>query len=264
MRNTELQKQNKNNPQNSSGRLKDAREDKERTTRRNPTAGSKPFYIWIFNGALLITVFILIGLQSIGLLWLSNDRTNDQALETKISALQSEVVNLRSLMETNMAEELIYLKILVLNSRVPNQTAREIASAVYHAAKRYERDPDLILSIMRVESYFDPTIVSHMGAIGLMQIMPQWIDVLDIRCDLNNPECNIRYGLQILGAYEQLYGNLEMALTAYNRGPGPVDYALMRGKDPDNGYAGKIHAVYDRLRAINRSDQRLEVACSKQ
>jgi hypothetical protein len=54
-----------------------------------------------------------------------------------------------------------------------------------------------------------------------------------------------------------------MALTAYNRGPGPVDYALMRGKDPDNGYAGKIRAVYNRLRAINGSQADLEVAYTK-
>jgi hypothetical protein len=51
-----------------------------------------------------------------------------------------------------------------------------------------------------------------------------------------------------------------MALTAFNRGPGPVDYALMRGKDPDNGYAGKIRTVYDRLRTINGAQSNLEVA----
>lgn len=264
MSNTELQRQNANIPHNSKERLKVPCVSKANVNPVDPAARSKPFYVWIFNGVLLFTVLILVGLQGIGLIWLSHDRSESRNLATQISTLQTEVVDLRSLMETNVAEELIYLKILVLNSRVSNQTARQIASAIYHAARRYERDPDLILSIMSVESGFDPTIVSHMGAIGLMQIMPQWIEVLDIRCDLNNPECNIRYGLQILGAYEQLYGKLEMALTAYNRGPGPVDYALMRGKDPDNGYAGKIHAVYNRLRAINRSNQNLEVAYSKQ
>jgi soluble lytic murein transglycosylase len=116
---------------------------------------------------------------------------------------------------------------------------------------------------MRIESDFDPRATSKMGAMGLMQVMPQWIDVLDIQCDLYDPECNVKYGLQILGAYEQLYGDLDMALTAFNRGPGPVDYALMRGMDPDNGYAGKIRAVQDRLRAINGLPAQLEVAYTK-
>jgi soluble lytic murein transglycosylase len=116
---------------------------------------------------------------------------------------------------------------------------------------------------MRIESAFDPRAVSKMGAMGLMQVMPQWIDVLDIQCDLYDPECSVKYGLQILGAYEQMYGNLDMALTAYNRGPGPVDYALMKGQDPDNGYAAKIRTVYNRLRAISGAQSNLEVAYTK-
>lgn len=48
-----------------------------------------------------------------------------------------------------------------------------------------------------------------------------------------------------------LKNDLDMALTAYNRGPGPVDAALMRGKSPDNGYSGKIRSVYERLREMN-------------
>ena len=256
MSNTELRTSNKS-PQNSTRKIKAS------IANHRPVSKTKPIYIWIYRGSLLVMVLTLIGLQCLGFRWLSRDRAHSRKLGTHITTLQTQLTDLRSLMETNIAEELIYLKILVLNSDLSNQTAREIASAIYQAARRYDRDPDLILSIMHVESDFEPTIVSSMGAIGLMQIMPQWIDVLDIRCDLSTPDCSVRYGLQILGAYEQLYGSLEMALTAYNRGPGPVDYALMRGKDPDNGYAGKVQAVYNRLRAINRTHQELEVAHSK-
>jgi hypothetical protein len=53
-----------------------------------------------------------------------------------------------------------------------------------------------------------------------------------------------------LESYEQLYGNLEIALTVYNRGPTPVDWALIKGKDPDNGYAPKIMETYERLKEL--------------
>jgi hypothetical protein len=42
-----------------------------------------------------------------------------------------------------------------------------------------------------------------------------------------------------------------MALTAYNRGPGPVDAALIKGRSPMNGYAPKVMATYERLKRLN-------------
>jgi hypothetical protein len=178
-----------------------------------------------------------------------NTTLND--IEAQFGSLKTEIHSLHSLMDMNVVENLIYLKILVLNPKVPNETAQAIASAVYKHARRYKQEVDLVLAIMKVESNFDPIIVSNMGAIGLMQVMPQWIDILDIQCNLKEPDCNTQFGLQILGAYQHLYADLDMALTAYNRGPGPVDAALMKGKNPDNGYSGKIRSVYDRLRAMN-------------
>lgn len=232
--------------------------------RKDPSAGTKSVHQWIYKGTLVFIMLVLISLQSLALMWLSHERVHNRMVATQVARIQTDIYDLRSLVDANIVEDLICLKILVLNARISNQTAREIASAIYKNAIRYNKDPDLILSIVSIESDFDPAIISNAGAIGLMQVMPQWIDVLDIQCDLKDPDCNIRYGLQILGAYQQLYGELHMALTAYNRGPGPVDYALMKGKSPDNGYAGKVQAVYNRLRAISRTNQKMEVAYSDQ
>lgn len=62
---------------------------------------------------------------------------------------------------------------------------------------------------------------------------------------------NIRYGLQVLGVYQEMHQDLETALTAYNRGPGPVDNAMVKGKDYRNGYAAKVLGVYERLKQLN-------------
>jgi hypothetical protein len=196
---------------------------------------------------IVISLCALLGVAGLGIMeW----QVSMNALQKEMGDIRTEVTDLRSLIHQNTTKNLIHLKILVLNPKVANKTARAIASAVYKYAQIYHRDPDLILSIMRVESNFDPEAVSKMGAIGLMQIMPHWVDVLGIQCDLKDPDCNTKHGLEILGAYEHLYGSLDMALTVYNRGAGAVDSALMRGGDPDNGYANEVREVYNRLHGI--------------
>lgn len=205
-------------------------------------------------------IFIILSLcvlQAMAGFWIVQWKNHRAMYQDQLDNIRGEISDLRNLIHANVDEALISLKILVLNPHVPNETARQIAGAVYKYAHLYNRDPDLILAMMSVESAFDPQIESNMGAIGLMQIMPQWIRVLDIQCELKDPDCNTKYGLQILGAYEQLYDGLYMALTAYNRGPGPVDAALMKKRDPHNGYAEKIRTVYNRLRTMNRSSREI-------
>lgn len=208
-------------------------------------------------------IFILLGicaLQGFTLKGILQGRADAGANAGRIKAMQSQLADLQGFLDAGMAKDLIFLKLIVLNPKISIDTAREIADAVLKNSRRYKRDPDLILAVMKVESNFDPAVVSKMGAIGLMQVMPQWIDVLSIDCDLKEPECNVAYGLQIMGVYEQLYRDPDMALTAYNRGPGPVDSALMRGKNPDNGYAESVRAVYARLQELGRSKSRIELA----
>ena len=247
-----------NKLQNLKGDIKsfEPEDDSEKAT-KSESAGSKPIPQQIvpvstkLKAGVVIMILSLCALLGLAGLGIVDMRDHKSALQKEMDDIRTEVTDLRGLIRTNTKENLIHLKILVLDPKVPNKTARQIAAAVQKYARVYSREPDLILSIMRVESRFDPEAISKMGAIGLMQVMPQWINVLGIQCDLMDPDCNTKYGLQILGAYEHLYGDLEMALTAYNRGPGPVDSALMRGKNPDNGYPGKVRTVYDRLRAMS-------------
>lgn len=242
----------------------EARGPKEERTRLRPgrSAGPRSAMLGpnLYRGAL---IFILLGfcaLQGLVLKGITQGRIDSKAVASQIKTMQSEVAGLQSFMDETITEDLIFLKILVLNPKTPTETARSIACAVSKYSRRYNRDPDLILSIMKVESAFDPAAVSKMGAIGLMQVMPQWIGILDIACDLQDPDCNVKYGLQIMGAYEQLYVDPDMALTAYNRGPGPVDSALMQGKNPDNGYVDMVRAVYARLQELGRSKRQIQLA----
>ena len=165
--------------------------------------------------------------------------------------LRHQVEGLQAFISTQTSEDVLYLKINILKPALAPELARAIAEHVHFYATFHGQDPDLVLALMAVESNFDPNAVSPVGAEGLMQIMPQWKKVLGISDDLKDPETSIKYGLQILGFYKEMYKETEMALTAYNRGPGPVDMALMRGKDHKNGYSSKVLAMYDRLNAMN-------------
>jgi soluble lytic murein transglycosylase-like protein len=166
-------------------------------------------------------------------------------------AIKSEGTELRQYMTSSSAEQVIFLKILVLKPDIDLALGRSIAKHAHHYGALYKRDPDLVLAIIAEESRFNPNAVSAVGAVGLMQVMPQWEKVLGISGSLKDPEVSIKYGLEVLGFYMEMYKDIEMALTAYNRGPGPVDMALMRGKDPKNRYAPDVLKVYERLKKLS-------------
>lgn len=174
-----------------------------------------------------------------------------QVLAGETSALKREIQQLRQYMASKSNEDIIFLKIMVTKPEVNPDLAKQIAQNVSRYCALYGQDPDLVLSIIAVESHFNPRAVSNKGALGLMQVMPQWKRVLGITEDLKDPEASIKYGLQILGFYLEMYKDRKMALTAYNRGPGPVDMALMRGQSPLNGYVPRVMKTYKHLKSMN-------------
>jgi soluble lytic murein transglycosylase-like protein len=119
-----------------------------------------------------------------------------------------------------------------------------LASDIYDIARQENIDPEVAYGLVRTESTFDERAVSHVGARGLTQVMPRTARGVipgTSAEQLFDRKTNLRLGFRYLDQLIQKYrGNLDLALTAYNRGPGTVDKVLKRGGDPDNGYAGKV------------------------
>jgi soluble lytic murein transglycosylase-like protein len=102
----------------------------------------------------------------------------------------------------------------------------QLLTLVHHEASRVELPPELVLAVIEVESNFDRYAVSVAGALGLMQIMPFWLDEIGRPNDnLLHTDTNLRYGCTILRFYlDKERGDLRRALGRYNGSLGKRKY----------------------------------------
>ncbi len=129
------------------------------------------------------------------------------------------------------------------------QVTRQLAEDIYDAAAEFDIDPEVAFGLVRAESSFRNTATSPVGAVGLTQLMPRtaaWMQPGVKTSDLRDQKTNLRIGFKYLRYLVDKYeGNTDLALVAYNRGPGTVNRALRQGQNPDNGYAAFVKGEKD-------------------
>jgi soluble lytic murein transglycosylase-like protein len=135
-----------------------------------------------------------------------------------------------------------------------------LATQIYEAAENHEIEPKIAFGLVRAESSFRHNVVSHAGAIGYTQLLPstaRWIEPGTTRAELFEPETNLNVGFRYLRFLIDKYdGNVNLALTAYNRGPGSVDRLIRKGRNPDNGYATKVKTGKASKKLIQQNSRR--------
>jgi hypothetical protein len=123
----------------------------------------------------------------------------------------------------------------------------DVHQAVAQASDRYRLDPDLLDSVIRAESGFNPHAVSPKGAQGLMQLMPGTASKLGVP-NAFDPEANVDGGTRYLRELLERYNfDLIKALAAYNAGPHRVEQ--YKGVPP---YRETRHYVASIVRDFNR------------
>jgi len=106
---------------------------------------------------------------------------------------------------------------------IVHPTAATFEPIIQEAAETHKIDPGLIRAVMRFESAFHPLAVSPVGAVGLMQLMPNVARELGVRGDLFDQYENIMAGAKYLRQLlDRNHGRVDLALASYNAGPGAV------------------------------------------
>jgi soluble lytic murein transglycosylase len=148
----------------------------------------------------------------------------------------------------------------VAKSKLPAHQQRRLAVAIVREARKNQIDPLLVVAVIRTESAFNNYAVSHVGAMGLMQVMPATGKWLAERrglqfgrpTNLFDSELNVELGTWYLSELIQQFGTVDKALVAYNAGPGLAKKILAK---PDvrkrfmAGYPAKVVGEQKKLRA---------------
>lgn len=125
---------------------------------------------------------------------------------------------------------------------------------VQQAAATYALDANLIKAVIQAESSFRPDAVSSSGAQGLMQIKPGTAQGLGLTDSFSATQ-NIMGGAQYLKKQLDRFGDIRLALAAYNTGPAAIEqlagtgqpnqYAYSKLTDEERRYVDKVFSYYN-------------------
>ena len=118
-------------------------------------------------------------------------------------------------------------------------------SIIEEAALDNNLDPSLLDALIQAESAYNPAARSHVGAMGLTQLMPDTAKSLGVTNPFD-PVQNVKGGAKYLSGLINRFGDLRTALAAYNAGPGAVERS---GGIPNyretQKYVEKVMSLYE-------------------
>ena len=200
----------------------------------------------LMRGALLMVTVVVIGALA-G--WTKRVKAADHVAPPDTRLVAHRLGSLEQQLTGTQGElELVKLQLertsAIMESSARYQIPADLAEDIYDIALSEGIDPALGFQLVKVESSFKATARSKMDAYGYTQLQlptARFYDrSLTVR-DLYDRQTNLRIGFRFLrDLLEQFDHDMELALVAYNRGPGRVAGILATGGDPANGYAEAV------------------------
>jgi soluble lytic murein transglycosylase len=181
-------------------------------------------------------------------------------LREKLFSQQANLAQLEEEAALYAEAERLGVAAAVQASLLPERQQRRLALAIVREARRNGVDPMLVVAVIRCESSFNNYAVSHVGAMGLMQVMPDTGTYLADKAgfklrrhtNLFDSELNVELGTAYLAELIARFGTVEKALVAYNAGPGLAKKILAKKDKRERfmaGYPAKVMREFRRLKA---------------
>ncbi len=150
---------------------------------------------------------------------------------------------------TNVPDDPRYKPVPGLRTRRQRAATYKYDALIRKASRNFKVDPHLIKAVIKAESDFDRYAVSRKGARGLMQLMPDTAQEMNVD-DPFDPKENILGGTRYLSKLLDMFnGDIKLALAAYNSGPERVKQLGRIPRIPETlRYVKKVLKYYDKNR----------------
>jgi soluble lytic murein transglycosylase-like protein len=130
-----------------------------------------------------------------------------------------------------------------------------LSHTILTEARRAEIDPRLILGLIQVESSGNPNAVSRVGALGLMQLLPNTAAAMARESaipwegpeSLFEPNLNVQLGVRYLTLLIDRFDEIDIALAAYNWGPTRIARVIRNGRSVPVRYSDSVLRVHTAL-----------------
>lgn len=150
---------------------------------------------------------------------------------------------------SDAAEPIARVRCMGLSPHAVARRADRYREIIYKVAQQHDISPQLVKAVITEESCFNNKALSPVGAQGLMQLMPDTASWLDVSDPLD-PAQNLSGGIRYLASLRKQFDTIELALAAYNAGPGNV--RRYNGVPPfaeTQAYVVNVQAHYRRYQA---------------
>lgn len=159
--------------------------------------------------------------------------------------------------------EQILSRFSIRHTALPARERRALVHTILDEARAQNLDPSLVVAVIEVESAGYHLAVSHVGAMGLMQLLPSTGKELAEQMGIDwkgpdtlfDPTINVKLGTAYLRQLTDRFGSVSTALAAYNWGPGRINRRLRRGAEVPSRYIEQVMRAVDRnaMATVSRS-----------